>query len=109
MFINAIETIQQFTRPIHTIVRYYGNDFATPWTGTLFFVNDQGIAITCRHIAENIINSEAINQRYILIKKEKDYCPQVNCPHRCNFTNYGFEKKIWDKNKIAKRTKKLLY
>ena len=72
MFINAIEAIQQFTRPIHTIVRYYGNDFATPWTGTLFFVNDQGIAITCRHIAENIINAEAINTRYSLIKKQKD-------------------------------------
>jgi hypothetical protein len=71
MFIKAIEAIQQFTRPIHTIVRYYGNDFATPWTGTLFFVNNQGIAITCRHIAENIMNAEAINQRYSLIKKEK--------------------------------------
>src|SRR5450432_4856012 len=72
MFIKAIEDIQKFTRPIHTIVRYYGNDFATPWTGTFFFVNDSGIAVTCRHIANNIINTDSINQRYNLIKKERD-------------------------------------
>ena len=72
MFIKAIEDIQKFTRPVHTIVRYYGNDFATPGTGTFFFVNDQGMAITCRHIANNIINTDAINQRYGTIKKEKD-------------------------------------
>lgn len=72
MFIKAIEEIQKFTRPIHTILRYYGNDFATPGTGTFFFVNDQGIAVTCRHIAENIINTTAINERYSLIKKERD-------------------------------------
>ena len=72
MFIKAIEDIQKFTRPIHTIVRYYGHDFATPWTGTFFFVNDYGIAVTCRHIANNIINTDSINQRYSLIKKERD-------------------------------------
>lgn len=72
MFIKAIEEIQKFTRPIHTIVRYYGNDFAIPWTGTFFFVNDQGMAVTCRHIANNIINTDSINQRYDLVKKERD-------------------------------------
>jgi hypothetical protein len=72
MFIKAIEKIQKFTRPIHTIFRYYGNNFATPGTGTFFFVNDDGIAITCRHIANNIINTDPINQRYELIKKERD-------------------------------------
>ncbi len=72
MFIKAIEEIQKFTRPIHTIFRYYGNDFATPGTGTFFFVNDHGIAVTCRHIAGNIINTNTINDRYGLIKKERD-------------------------------------
>jgi hypothetical protein len=35
-------------------------------------VNDQGIAVTCRHIAINIINTDSINQRYSLIKNERD-------------------------------------
>src|SRR5437763_3909074 len=72
MFKKVIEAIQKFTTPIHTIVRYYGNDFATPGTATFFFVNENGIAITCRHIANNIINTESINQRYDVIKKERD-------------------------------------
>ena len=72
MFIKAIEKIQEFTRPMHTIFRYYGNNFATPGTGTFFFVNDNGVAITCRHIANNIINTDPINQRYELIKRERD-------------------------------------
>jgi hypothetical protein len=71
MFIKAIEDIQKFTRPIHSIVRYYGNDYASPLTGTFFFVNDEGIAVTCRHIAQNIINTNSINERYDSIKKEK--------------------------------------
>lgn len=72
MLVKAIEEIQKFTRPVHFIVRYYGNDFASPGTGTLFFVNDEGVAITCKHIADNIILSDQINQRYQLIKKEKE-------------------------------------
>lgn len=72
MFVKAIEEIQKFTRPMHMIVRYYGNDYATPATGTLFFVNDQGVAITCRHIAENIIHAERINQQYSTIRTEKN-------------------------------------
>jgi hypothetical protein len=72
MFVKAIEEIQKFTRPIHIIVRYYGNDYVTPGTGTLFFVNDEGVAITCKHIADNIIQADTINQRYSSIKDERN-------------------------------------
>ena len=40
MFVNAIEEIQQFTRPIHTIVKHYHNNFIQPGAATLFFVNE---------------------------------------------------------------------
>jgi hypothetical protein len=72
MFVKAIEEIQKFTRPMHVILRYYGNDYATPGTGTLFFVNDEGVAITCKHIAENIIHSDRINQQYANLKSERN-------------------------------------
>jgi hypothetical protein len=72
LFTKAIETIQKFTRPIHTIARYYGNDFVTPGTGTFFFVNDHGIAITCRHIAQNILNTDPTNERYVTIRAERN-------------------------------------
>jgi hypothetical protein len=71
MFVKAIDEIQNFTRPVHMILRYYGNDYVTPGTGTLFFVNDEGVAITCKHIADNIIHADRINQQYAEIRKEK--------------------------------------
>lgn len=72
MYVKAIEEISKFTRPIHTIVRYYGNGFVTPWAASLFFVNDQGIAITCKHVADNLINQDSLNKHYQAFKKEKD-------------------------------------
>lgn len=72
MFVKAIDEIQNFTRPVHMILRYYGNDYATPGTGSLFFVNDEGVAITCKHIADNIIHADRINQQYAEIRKEKN-------------------------------------
>lgn len=72
MYVKAIEEISKFTRPIHTIVRYYGNDFVTPWASSFFFINDQGIAITCKHVAENLINQDSLNNHYQAFKEEKD-------------------------------------
>jgi len=72
MYVKAIEEISKFTRPIHSIVRYYGNDFVTPWAATLFFINEEGIAITCKHVAENLINQDVLNNHYQAFKKEKE-------------------------------------
>lgn len=71
MYVQAIEEISKFTRPIHTIARYYGNDFVTPWAASLFFVNNQGVALTCKHVAENWINQDNINTNYQNFKVEK--------------------------------------
>lgn len=38
MFIKAIEEVDKFTRPLHTIVRNYGG-LISPGTSTFFFVN----------------------------------------------------------------------
>ena len=71
MFVNAIEEIQKFTRPVHTIVRHYHNNFIQPGAATLFFVNELGVAITCKHVLEQLVAEHAINSHYTNFKAEK--------------------------------------
>jgi len=63
MFINAIEIAKQFTRPIHTIERFYGSQEVYPGAATLFFVNPDGWALTCRHVADVIIGADQLLKR----------------------------------------------
>jgi len=58
MFIGAIETATQFTRPIHTIERFYGSKEVHPGAATMFFVNSDGWALTCKHVANMLIVSD---------------------------------------------------
>ncbi len=64
MFVNAIEEVARFTRPIHTITRSYGETMPIPGAATFFFVNELGVAITCRHVMELVGNRPSINERY---------------------------------------------
>ena len=71
MFVNAIEEIQHFTRPIHTIVKYYHNNFIQPGAATLFFVNELGVAITCKHVLGQLVSEHDFNSKYSSFKDEK--------------------------------------
>ena len=71
MFVKAIEEIQNFTRSVHTIMRHYHNDFIQPGTATLFFVNELGVAITCRHVLDLLVQENNINAHYARFKEEK--------------------------------------
>lgn len=71
MFVKAIEEIQQFTRPVHTIVRHYHNDFIHPGAATLFFVNEEGVAITCKHVLDILLQEPIVNRNYEKFKAEK--------------------------------------
>ena len=71
MFTHAIETVSGYTRPIHSILRTYQGQNIIPGSATLFFVNDRGDAITCKHVAELLARSENINQQYQLFRQEK--------------------------------------
>lgn len=71
MFISAIERVAQFTRPIHTIMRTYGGKQLIPGAATIFFVNEKGYAITCKHVAEMISSADAINQNFHQFKTER--------------------------------------
>src|SRR6185436_6760288 len=71
MFEAAIEKISGFTRPLHTISRTYGG-LVLPGTATFFFVNDKGVAITCKHVASMIPAANQLNDSYEKFRAERD-------------------------------------
>lgn len=75
MFVEAIETAARFTRPICTISRTYGSTVPIPGAATLFLVNSDGWAVTCRHVAEVIINAGPLNDRFEAFKNERRELP----------------------------------
>ncbi len=64
MFADAIDRVDLFTRPIHSIIRLYGHGEIIPGSATLFFVNELGCAVTCKHVAELIANADGIYRNY---------------------------------------------
>lgn len=72
MFVEAIETASKFTRPVHTIERVFGDTQVFPGAATLFFINPEGWALTCRHVAQQFIVAKQLNQRYHDFKEERD-------------------------------------
>ena len=72
MFVEAIDKAAQFTRAIHSIIRTYGGRKIIPGAGTLFFVNEFGFAVTCKHVVELLISSDKLNKQYVDFKGERD-------------------------------------
>lgn len=70
MFVEALDQVDQFTRAIHFICRYHGSAEIIPQTATMFFVNEQGCAVTCKHVADNLIYSDKFYTRYLQFRKE---------------------------------------
>jgi Trypsin-like peptidase domain len=76
MFIEAIEKAGNYTRPIHTILRTYGGKQIIPGAATLFFVNDEGYAITCKHVIDLLFASDSLSKKYNEFKTERDKLPK---------------------------------
>ena len=70
MFVTAIEKAARFTRAIHTLARAWGSNRVMPGAATLFFVNSDGWALTCSHVAKNLIAADQLAKRYALFKSE---------------------------------------
>lgn len=71
MFVDAIDRVDTFTRPLHSIIRLYGHNEIIPGTATLFFVNDEACAITCKHVADLVSQAEQIYQNYTRFLAER--------------------------------------
>ena len=71
MFAKAIRQVANFTSPIHFIQRCYNDTKVNPGSATLFFVNDDGCAITCKHVASLLTNADMINTKYDAFKQAK--------------------------------------
>lgn len=78
MFADAIETVGGYTRPIMFISRKYKSNAVLGGAGTMFFVNDSGCAVTCRHMAELIGRGRQINERYREFAAEREKIPAGN-------------------------------
>lgn len=68
MFENGIEEIQKFTHPLKTIIRYYGSNEVIPGCATMFYVNDQGDALTCKHVAQSLQQAQT-HPNYLAFKR----------------------------------------
>lgn len=92
MFQSAIEKIAGFTKPVKTITRTF-EGLIQPGSATFFFVNNHGIAVTCKHVAAMITDAEKINENYNHFKQERNAIPKNN--HYKNYVNnlskkYGY-------------------
>jgi len=54
MFTKAIEIAINYTRPIFSISRNYGSTTIQPGTASLFLINSDGWALTCRHVVNQL-------------------------------------------------------
>lgn len=75
MFVEAIQRVSGFTRAIHSISRNFGSQKVERGAATLFFVNEQGWALTCKHVAQWIGQADAINKNFLAYQNE---CKKLN-------------------------------
>lgn len=82
MFVDAIEEVGRFTRPIQFISRNYNENVATGGAATMFFVNEFSCAVTCKHVIDLIGNRTNINQKYANFRRERAAIPRTGgVPH----------------------------
>lgn len=70
MFADAIEIAESYTRSVHFIMRNYKSTEVIPGTATLFFVNDEGVAVTCKHVADELLKCNGICESYRQFKED---------------------------------------
>lgn len=75
MFVKAIEEVGGFTRAMHVLTRVWGATRIVPGSATLFFINSDGWALTCAHVAKNLIDGVNIAEKFETFKSERGDIP----------------------------------
>ena len=75
MFVSGIERAAQFTRPVHSIMRSWGSPKVIPGAASLFFVNSDGWALTCGHVARQFRVSDQLIEKYRKFGAERAQVP----------------------------------
>lgn len=101
MFVKAITDVSQYTRPIHTISRTF-KGIISPGASTLFFVNEDGVAITCKHVADLLIKSHMVNAHFQNYLKELNALPK---DHKLKNNSKALEVKFNYKNDTTVQVK----
>ena len=78
MFADAIEMVGGFTRPIKFVTRRYKEQVLIPGSATMFFVNEEGYALTCKHVAMELINADKANKNYRAFHEALAAVPEGN-------------------------------
>lgn len=76
MFVQAISKVSGFTRAIHSISRNYKGEKIIPGAATLFFVNDEGFAITCKHVIQWLSQGMQMGKHFAAFKEELNRIPK---------------------------------
>lgn len=63
MFATAVSKVSEFTRPISFITRFYDSTKIQPGSATLFFINADGWALTCRHVLDEVLACDHVAAR----------------------------------------------
>ncbi len=75
MFVKAIEEAAGYTKAIHVLTRVWGASRIVPGSATLFFVNSDGWALTCAHVAKHFIDAGQIAEKFDAFRTERAEIP----------------------------------
>lgn len=75
MFVKAVETVSGAIRPMHIIRRRFGDQAIMPDIATLFFVNENGYALTSKRVATILQAAGAVEQQYQTYKSRRSQLP----------------------------------
>ena len=75
MFVNAVDSVKEAIRPLHIIRRRFGDNAILPDIATLFFVNENGYAITSKRVSSILNAANNTEQLYRVYLQKKSELP----------------------------------